>query len=260
MYQGIYINYVKCENCQNQNERQEYFLDIQMTIKNIFEGTQNFNLENAFLNFLKPEQLSGQNQYFCEICQGKQNAIRGTFIQKLPSILTIQLNRFGFDYQTMKRVKINDLFEFPFILNMNTFIKYFYSFLNKQKKQKIEDMIIFLYKKSRKLQTKTNKQKKQTKNNKKYLKTQKKRNKKQKQSLKKKKYLLKNLQKMPVQNPKKKNRKKKCNSNYLLQKINKVKNTIQKQLNKSLNLLHYYKILEFKQNKILHNKSQIHPH
>jgi len=43
----------------------------------------------------------------------------------LPKILNIHLNRFDLDYETMNRRKLNNKVTFPFILNMNKFLKPF---------------------------------------------------------------------------------------------------------------------------------------
>ena len=53
----------------------------------------------------------------------KADATKGTKFIKLPKILTLNLSRFTFDYITMKRVKLDDYVSFPFVLNMNDYIK-----------------------------------------------------------------------------------------------------------------------------------------
>ncbi|EAR96896.3 ubiquitin carboxy-terminal hydrolase (macronuclear) [Tetrahymena thermophila SB210] len=121
LYQGNMVNYVKCLNCQNESLREEQFLDIQLTIKNDFENIKNESIDEAFVNLMRPEQLVNDNKYFCETCNSKQDALRGCRIEKIPEILTIQLNRFTYDYMMDRRVKLNNLFKFPYILNMNQF-------------------------------------------------------------------------------------------------------------------------------------------
>lgn len=43
------------------------------------------------------EKLEGDNRYFCESCQSKQNAARRITLQSLPRTLNLQLMRFVFD-------------------------------------------------------------------------------------------------------------------------------------------------------------------
>ncbi|KAL4510068.1 hypothetical protein ABPG72_010261 [Tetrahymena utriculariae] len=121
LYQGNMVNYVKCLNCQNESLREEQFLDIQLTIKNDFENIKNESIDEAFVNLMRPEQLINENKYLCEICNSKQDAQRGCRIERIPQILTIQLNRFTYDYMMDRRVKLNNKFKFPYILNMNQF-------------------------------------------------------------------------------------------------------------------------------------------
>lgn len=49
-------------------------------------------------------------------------ALKGSRLNKLPRILTLQLNRFTMDMTTWQRKKLNDKVSFPLVLNMNHFI------------------------------------------------------------------------------------------------------------------------------------------
>lgn len=61
-----------------------------LPIKNEFgTGVLNSSLEMAIENYLKPELLSGQNQYFCEVCNKKVDADRGVKLTKLPPLLDV---------------------------------------------------------------------------------------------------------------------------------------------------------------------------
>lgn len=71
IYGGISQNYVKCLECSSESIRDENFLDIGLTVKNHFDKIYNDNILKAFQNYLKPELLSGENQYFCSNCNKK---------------------------------------------------------------------------------------------------------------------------------------------------------------------------------------------
>ena len=58
--------------------------------------------------FVEPETLTRDNQYQCELCQKKCDAHKGLKFKSFPYLLTLQLKRFDFDYQTMHRIKLND--------------------------------------------------------------------------------------------------------------------------------------------------------
>lgn len=64
--------------------------------------------EESLTAFTKPEILDGNNKYKCENCNSLEDAEKGLGIKKLPSILAIQLKRYGFDYNTLHRIKLND--------------------------------------------------------------------------------------------------------------------------------------------------------
>lgn len=98
-----------------------------------------FCQEEALNAFIKPEVLSENNQYECGRCASKQDAEKvfclGTFINiwfsfnpqglritEFPYLLTIQLKRFDFDYQTLHRIKLNDRITFPDYLDINSFV------------------------------------------------------------------------------------------------------------------------------------------
>jgi len=99
-------------------------LDLTLPIKNEFgTGVLNSSVEMAIENYLKPELLSGSNQYFCETCNKKVDADRGVKLTKLPPLFDIQLSRFTINWETMQRIKIYDNVSFPFFLNLNDYMK-----------------------------------------------------------------------------------------------------------------------------------------
>jgi len=55
-------------------------------------------------------------------------ASKGVGLERLPKILTLQLQRFTLDLNTWQRKKLNERVSFPLVLNMN-------HFLNEQKQQ-----------------------------------------------------------------------------------------------------------------------------
>jgi ubiquitin C-terminal hydrolase len=122
LYQGKLTDYVKCVNCAIESSREDLFLDLSLTVRNEFDKVYSDSVEKALDNYLKPELLSGDNQYACSHCQSKQDAVKGLKLCSLPYILTLQLKRFDLDYSTMQRVKLNDHVSFPRILNMNSYI------------------------------------------------------------------------------------------------------------------------------------------
>lgn len=106
--------------CQISNERNEEFYDLLLPIKN-FEGAK-FSTIDESLNFLlNPEIMDGANQYQCDHCNGKRDALKGLKFGRLPDLLTLSLMRFDFNYQTFERMKINDFYKFDLRLDMSKY-------------------------------------------------------------------------------------------------------------------------------------------
>ncbi|KAJ1369990.1 hypothetical protein KIN20_031615 [Parelaphostrongylus tenuis] len=122
LYRGKMQDFVKCFNCGRENVRSDVFLDLPLAVKP-FGAVEAFSsVEEALQAFITPELLEGSNQYFCENCNSKQDAHKGLRVTEFPYLLTIQLKRFDFDYNTMHRIKLNDRVTFPDVLDLNPFV------------------------------------------------------------------------------------------------------------------------------------------
>jgi hypothetical protein len=122
LYQGKMKDYVQCKECRNESARTDDYLDIPLVIKGFGESQAIGSVEEAMHKFVTPEILSEDNQYNCEKCGKKVDAIKGLKFVKFPYLLTLQLKRFDFDYETLRRRKLNDRVTFPHYLDLNPFI------------------------------------------------------------------------------------------------------------------------------------------
>ena len=132
LYQGKTNSIIRCCKCGYKSFNTDSFMDLSLPITNMFEGIYNKSLEMAFMNFIKPEKLEGDNQYFCEKCNKKVNAEKYISFEYLPKILFLQLGRFYYDFSTEQREKINDRVPFPLILNCNTYFKEYKDIIYKE--------------------------------------------------------------------------------------------------------------------------------
>ncbi|CAD8102865.1 unnamed protein product [Paramecium primaurelia] len=123
LYQSHSQSYVQCLKCQQESVSNEVFLDLSLTVKSDFLNVYNESLERALYYYIKPEKLEGENKYYCQNCNEKTDALKGFRLKALSDILTIQLNRFELDMNTFERKKVNDYVSFPFVLDMNNFLK-----------------------------------------------------------------------------------------------------------------------------------------
>ncbi len=134
-------SYVKCDECQNESLNEQNFMDLSLPIKNEFgTGVLNSSVEMALENYIKPEKLDGNNQYQCEVCKKKVNAEKGLKLTVSPPVLFIHLARFTLDWDTLQRVKIYDRVSFPFMLNMNDYIKGYEGIQNKLYEKEVQRM------------------------------------------------------------------------------------------------------------------------
>eukprot|EP01113_Clastostelium_recurvatum_P018778 TRINITY_DN2213_c0_g1_i4.p1 TRINITY_DN2213_c0_g1~~TRINITY_DN2213_c0_g1_i4.p1 ORF type:complete len:1297 (+),score=419.02 TRINITY_DN2213_c0_g1_i4:80-3970(+) len=117
LYKGTMSDFLHCTQCKHTRERDEIFMDISLVIRNVR------SVEESLKLFVEPERLDGSNQYFCERCAGKVDALKGLALKHIPYLLTLQLKRFDFDYETFERVKLNDEVTFPMQLDMRPFVQ-----------------------------------------------------------------------------------------------------------------------------------------
>lgn len=76
--------------------------------------------------------MKGDNQYYCDKCDKKVDAIKGMKIKRFAPFLQFSLNRFIYDMRTYQRVKVNSHCEFPLVIDTSLFLS--------DKKENIKDI------------------------------------------------------------------------------------------------------------------------
>lgn len=122
LFQGLLLDYVRCQSCLSESHREDQFLDLSLAIRSESGRTAYNSLEKALEAFIRPETLTGSNQYYCSICNRKTDAIKGLRFQSFPQILMIQLKRFDLDMETMRRRKLEDYVEFPLEVDLGKYV------------------------------------------------------------------------------------------------------------------------------------------
>ncbi|KAL3674637.1 hypothetical protein V7S43_000579 [Phytophthora oleae] len=122
LYQGSLKDYVQCCECGYESSRIDHFLDLSLVIRPFGSTEMMKTVEEAIELFLRPEVLNKENQWMCDKCKVKRDAIKGLKFSKLPYILMLQLKRFDFDYATMNRIKLHNKVTFPKYLDMNSYV------------------------------------------------------------------------------------------------------------------------------------------
>lgn len=90
LYQGIYLNAIKCLNCNYIHHNYEPFIYLNL---NIISGMSISNLINTQY-YSNNNEFRNKDDWKCDKCNCNSDYIKHTSIFKLPKILFISLNRF----------------------------------------------------------------------------------------------------------------------------------------------------------------------
>ena len=113
LYRFTISNMIICQQCGVSRKSEEKCLDLIIQVKGIN------GVAESMCKLFEFDKLDGDNKLFCDNCNEKTDTLKGQKINKLPPILTVDLNRFDFDYNTFQRVKVNDRFEYPLELDLS---------------------------------------------------------------------------------------------------------------------------------------------
>ena len=124
LFCGRIENYIRCTDIEFESKREEEFYDVQLNlVRDIGSEDRIESVEEALEQFLKVEILEGQNAYDAGSEHGgKQRAEKGVRFIELPPVLTFQLMRFQFDFETLDMRKLNSRFRFNDTIDMAPFL------------------------------------------------------------------------------------------------------------------------------------------
>ena len=103
------------DGCTHHRTNVNDFYSIQLQVQN------KKNIYESLDTLIEGELMNGDNCIFCPKCDKKFPAIKSQCFKTLPRILMFVLKRFEFNYDAMKKIKINDFYEFPLELDMNKY-------------------------------------------------------------------------------------------------------------------------------------------
>mmetsp|Transcript_4816 Transcript_4816/g.6724 ORF Transcript_4816/g.6724 Transcript_4816/m.6724 type:complete len:348 (+) Transcript_4816:1-1044(+) len=115
-FQGQYQYVTRCKVCNKTSNNPCQFYELELSIKG------NSDLEECLQDYVKVEQLVGDDQYYCDNCQTKQDAERKIEINSLPKVLNLQLLRFVYDKSLGKKKKSRARVSFPYTLDMGPYV------------------------------------------------------------------------------------------------------------------------------------------
>ncbi|XP_030338367.1 ubiquitin carboxyl-terminal hydrolase 42 isoform X2 [Strigops habroptila] len=112
IFGGYLRSQVKCLSCKAVSDRYEPFRDITLDIETATSVTE------ALEQFVKPEQLDGENSYKCSNCKNMVPASKRYTIHRSSKVLTISLKRFA-DFDGGK---INKDVKYPEYLDLRAYM------------------------------------------------------------------------------------------------------------------------------------------
>ncbi|XP_037495087.1 ubiquitin carboxyl-terminal hydrolase 26 isoform X1 [Jatropha curcas] len=115
LFCGSVSHVTTCSKCGQNSEassKMEDFYELELNVKGLK------NLDESLDDYLSVEELHGENQYFCELCKMRVDAIRSIKLRTLPDVLNFQLKRCVFLPKTTTKKKITSAFCFPGVLDM----------------------------------------------------------------------------------------------------------------------------------------------
>lgn len=114
---GELCNQVISKDCGHVSETVEPFFSISVAVKG------KSSLETSLELYVEGDMLEGDNKYHCSTCDAKVVALKRCCVLSLPDTLIIHMRRFEFNFEHMRRMKVNDLCTFPLSLDMEPYTK-----------------------------------------------------------------------------------------------------------------------------------------
>eukprot|EP00924_Labyrinthula_sp_SR-Ha-C_P006179 snap_masked-scaffold_54-processed-gene-1.31-mRNA-1 protein AED:1.00 eAED:1.00 QI:0/-1/0/0/-1/1/1/0/914 len=104
-FQGETENYICCLSCKKRSVKTESFLDVGLALSEFGSKKCHNSIQVCLQKYFEPEKLTGENQYYCDSCQSKVDAVKGCTFKRFPNYLVLHLKRFNYDYSKNIRVK-----------------------------------------------------------------------------------------------------------------------------------------------------------
>mmetsp|Transcript_33660 Transcript_33660/g.51962 ORF Transcript_33660/g.51962 Transcript_33660/m.51962 type:complete len:205 (+) Transcript_33660:5767-6381(+) len=123
IFGGTTCSQLICNECGKVKNRIEDFLNLSLTVKGIK------SMQDSLTKLISGEII---NDYECSGCKKKVDINKRTLIANTPNVLIIHLQRIVFNFDTFQNDKLNDLFEFPQMLDLKPYS--YWEVMNKEKR------------------------------------------------------------------------------------------------------------------------------
>lgn len=108
MFQGQLRSSIKCRDCGYQNIRFDAFMYLSLPVKETSKS-----LDHCLADYVKAEDMTHENQWYCQECKKLVDATKQTDLWVLPPVLIIQLKRFRCNKIGEKCVKVDTKLKYP---------------------------------------------------------------------------------------------------------------------------------------------------
>ncbi|XP_051781854.1 ubiquitin carboxyl-terminal hydrolase 47-like isoform X1 [Erpetoichthys calabaricus] len=112
VYEVALLDSLTCLRCNTETTTTLSYLDISLPLS----MDSSAQLEGVLQHFLEEEDMKGEDKPFCEKCKTKQVMRKKSSFVTLPQVLVIHLNRFVYDIQHQRHVKLEKPVDIPHTL------------------------------------------------------------------------------------------------------------------------------------------------
>lgn len=107
LFRGKTSYITTCQKCKHASRRTSDFYELELPIESTAHRRAHESVEQCVRVYEDTvETLEGDNQYFCERCNAKQDAERHVEVDAAPEFLTLQLMRFSYDREKCAKTKV----------------------------------------------------------------------------------------------------------------------------------------------------------
>ncbi|AEY99192.1 FAGR370Wp [Eremothecium gossypii FDAG1] len=114
LFQGTMNNSIKCLTCDNITSNEEPFFDFAIPVSE----DEEVNVQDILRDFHQREMLNGANKFYCDSCNGLQEAERTVGIKELPELLPLHLKRFKYSEKHQSNIKLFNVIHYPLNLRV----------------------------------------------------------------------------------------------------------------------------------------------
>ncbi|KAK5858708.1 hypothetical protein PBY51_002829 [Eleginops maclovinus] len=111
IFHGQLTHKTICSSCRTETSAAGPFWHLPLAL--VDSDSQNYSMVTGIEDYFRESSLIGENQLYCEKCDGKSDATTKCVIEHPPEVLMLLLKRFEFDYYSMTYVKINCTVDVP---------------------------------------------------------------------------------------------------------------------------------------------------